>query len=141
MPAAGVLLVAAGVALWIFERDRPPGKLATLRSLGRQALEPREPGVLLELADTAAFLANPDDAELHGCAWVLLGCQRGANCSADVPWMRVMCRYDLNCQTGESGVQYMQRARANEYLEIERLAAEIGANLDAGNWDALGFGD
>jgi hypothetical protein len=116
-------------------------KLASLRSLGRSALQSREPGVLLELAATAAFLATSDHRDPHSWAWVLLGCQRGADCSPEVPWVQMACRYDLNCQMGESGVQFMQRALANEYPEIERLAAEVGANLDAGNWEALGFGE
>jgi hypothetical protein len=124
----GTPLSAADLAL----RDRA-------RELALEALRSRDPAAIFE-AGFVADLFGPRD-EPYGTrfeAWALVACQRGLDCSPEAPWVEFLCRNDTNCQPGESGLEWIRR-RSNNSLEIERLAAELGAKLDAGKWNELGF--
>ena len=51
-----------------------------------------------------------------------------------------MCRFDLNCQPYEDGVDLMKRMSGVDFLEIERRAKELNARIDAEAWEEIGFG-
>jgi len=106
------------------------------------AIRSREPEVVWEIGNTVLdFEKNPVGGnDFDHAAWGLAACDRGFDCSPQAAWMWHMCRYDPNCQPYETWPDILRRARGNDFPEIEARARWINEKIDAGDWEALGFG-
>ena len=113
----------------------------TARALVEQAIRSKNPEVIWKIGDMQrAITGDSSTAEREQWVWRLAACQRGFDCSADAQWVKFMCRFDLNCQPYEDGVDLMKRMSGVDFLEIERRAKELYARIDAEAWEEIGFG-
>lgn len=120
--------------------------------LARQALRSGEPEVvmaaaLLVLTLNAPDMHTPEDevsaaherAGFAWNAWVLAGCIRGADCSAQAGWVRRRCLSTPACQPFETGTDLIRRERPESFDSIMLRAREINDLIDAGRWEEIEF--
>lgn len=105
------------------------------KQLALRALESKDPRVVFGMGDLAAlFVGDLKKASQLQWVWRLAACKRGYDCGQDADWIRLQCRFDHNCQPYESGVDFIRRANSEDFDEIERLANDLNARLDAGDF-------
>ena len=117
-------------------------------------IQPSE-GQARALAMTAVLSGNPDsilgmanwvDGTKHSgdeyyqlvSAWELLACQRGYDdCGADSQCLRAVCMYDPQCADDSNVIDSLRRQFGSGFDDVDRLAAEIGKALEAGDLKAV----
>ena len=115
------------------------GRREALEYLHR-AVRSKDPAVLWEIGQMNWSGAQPDEeSEVRRWAWVLMACTRGADCSAQAPWTRYVCRFDPHCQPHEGTVDLIRRMAGGDFWRIEQDARELSARLDANDWSHLGL--
>ncbi len=108
------------------------------------ALRSGDPEVVMQTSQVAFLLKNPTvdtykEAKASAEPWKVAACMRGADCSPQADWVRSGCRQDKACQPYESGLDLLRRSLGARYDDVERQARDINAQIDAGNWKALGL--
>jgi hypothetical protein len=123
-------------------------------ALLRNALDTKDPTALMV---AASFTATVDDINYPGVfedarvrdqrveknrlAWWLLACESGYDCGTDGPWFVSICAIDRRCQPGTDAVDYIRQSAQDLHIyDIDRLAAELNAKVDAKAWSELGLG-
>jgi len=106
------------------------------------ALRSLDPDALFIIGEYYGIIAPGDaDADINGPAWILVACQRGADCSSTSEWVKSACVYDPQCM---SFVGYADRLRNmtgdDAWPAVQLRALELNEMLDAGRWDELGIG-
>jgi hypothetical protein len=105
------------------------------KRLALRALESKDPQVVFDMGDLAAlFVGDMKKASQEQWVWRLAACKRGYECGQDAEWIQLQCRFDPNCQPYESGVDFIRRMNSEDFDEIERLANDLNARLDAGDF-------
>lgn len=110
-----------------------PEATTKARALALEALRSRDADVVWRMSDFVDETSVSTNGVLP-TAWMLLACDRGYDCSAQAEWLRTACNFDLQCNPGDTGQQYLARQLGNNLDEAKRTASEIGAVLDAGDW-------
>jgi hypothetical protein len=108
------------------------------------ALRSGDPEVVMQTSQVAFLLKNPTvdtykEAKASAEPWKVAACMRGADCSPQADWVRSGCRQDKACQPYETGLDLLRRSLGARYDDVERQARDINAQIDAGNWKALGL--
>jgi hypothetical protein len=110
-------------------------------SLLREAVESRNPEVLFAIGEAQGFLgAFNREATVNQLAWWLVACRRGLDCSANAEWIKVACANDARCASFTDPSAFVRAHAGDDWDNVEQLAGEIDAKLDAGRWDELGLG-
>ena len=105
------------------------------KRLAPRALDSKDPEVIFNMGDLAAlFVGDMQKASQAQWVWRLAACKRGYECGQDAEWIQLQCRFDPNCQPYESGVDFIRRVNSEDFDEIERLANDLNARLDAGEF-------
>lgn len=102
-----------------------------------QAARSQDPEALYAIAGVALLRGQMrhDDDPTDGYAWLILACQRGYPCNGD--WITIGCP---NCGPDNPDPQSALMAQAGDYWPAAQArAAQLGASLEAGQWDRLGF--
>lgn len=109
------------------------------KRLALRALESKDPQVIFDMGDLAAlFVGDMTKASQEQWVWRLAACNRGYECGQDAEWIQLQCRFDPNCQPYESGFDFIRRMNSEDFDEIERLANDLNARLDAGDFGWFG---
>jgi hypothetical protein len=109
------------------------------KRLALRALESKDPQVIFDMGDLAAlFVGDMKKASQEQWVWRLAACKRGFECGQDAEWIQLQCRFDPNCQPYESGVDFIRRVNSEDFDDIERLANDLNARLDAGDFGWFG---
>jgi hypothetical protein len=104
------------------------------KRLALRALESKDPQVIFDMGDLVAlFAGDMKKGSQEQWVWRLAACKRGYECGQDAEWIQLQCRFDPNCQPYESGVDFIRRMNSEDFDEIERLANDLNARLDAGD--------
>ena len=162
--AAGQPLAQAATALQLFTQqvlqniqatrsagaaanpDAPPAidSQQTPRQLLRMAVESRDPEVLFSIGEAQGYLKSPNteatDPTVNQFAWWLVACERGLDCSANAEWVKVACANDARCASFTSPSDLVRTLSGDNWDNVEQLAQQISAKLDASQWDELGIG-
>jgi len=107
-----------------------------------RAVQSKDPAALWKMGELQAVLAkdqDESDPRLRQAAWSLVACQRGYDCSPRAEWYRSYCRFDTQCRPDETGVDLLRRSVADKAYEVEQLAKDISAALDANDLQGLGL--
>jgi hypothetical protein len=116
------------------------GQASSARELAFAALRSRDPEVILQTEAVATLLSAGESAqERHKWVWTLAGCQRGADCGPNAEWVRRACVTDKRCEQYEGGLDIVRRQTGPQFAELEELARELNAKIDAQKWNELGF--
>ncbi len=106
------------------------------KRLALRALESKDPQVIFDMGDLAVlFVEDMKKASQEQWVWRLAACKRGYECGPDAEWVQLQCRFDPNCQPYESGIDFIRRMNSEDFDEIERLANDLNARLDAGGFE------
>ena len=101
------------------------------------ALRSKDPEVLFQFGDLTGMFRDVDSASQEQWVWRLAACQRGYDCSSSAEWLRAFCRFDRNCQPYEGGVDFIRRNNPGDFEEIDTLARDLNAKLDADQFDQV----
>jgi hypothetical protein len=112
------------------------GNGADPTELIRAAVQSRDPEALLNIGWAQALLNPGKEANTEYLAWTLVACERGLDCSANSDWVRTHCSY---CDAS-SPVNLVRSKAGNAWPSVQQRAQELGAKLDAGQWNELGLG-
>jgi hypothetical protein len=132
----------AGKLLWSsgdLPADESSRSREDARELVRKALESRDPEVIFSAGRLVALRREDLEQDHDMLAWMLAACSRGLDCGPSAERTRTLCRFDNNCQPYESMVD-MARRLVDDFPGVEARSREIDRLIDAGDWDALGFG-
>lgn len=102
-------------------------------SLALHALKSGDPEVYFRLADFAVETQG-DNYGINSVAWRLLACNRGYDCSAQAPWVKLSCADNPVCFPGITGNKFIELANAKDMAAITSKATEIGQVIDAKDW-------
>lgn len=106
-----------------------------------EALESKDPEVIWRIGELQGVLNNmSDESTKSQWAWWLVACERGFDCGPDSPWRRWSCLYDQLCRPDETMIDYARRLLQSDFPEVEELAREINANIDAERWSDIDIG-
>jgi hypothetical protein len=108
------------------------------KKLARDALRSKDPAVVWEVGDLTLLFSDDEKATHDQWVWKVAACQRGYDCSHSAEWRKAYCRFDMNCQPYETGLDVIRRLTKSDYDQIEQEAKELNARLDADNFDDLG---
>jgi hypothetical protein len=109
------------------------------KKLVRDALASKDPAVIWGVGDlTSLFSGDFEKANHDQWIWKIAACQRGYDCSSTAEWRKAYCRFDLNCQPYDTGLDVIRRLAKSDYEQIVLEAKELNARLDANNFDDLG---
>jgi len=109
------------------------------KRLARDALASKDPAVIWVVGDlTLLIRGNLDQPRHDQWIWKLAACQRGYDCSSTAEWRKAYCRFDVNCQPYETGLDIIRRYTKSDYDEIEQEAKDLNARLDANDFSDLG---
>jgi hypothetical protein len=112
------------------------------RQLLRAAVESRDPEVLFSIGAAQGYLdAQNPDPTLSQFAWWLVACERGLDCSANAEWVKIACVHDPRCASFTVPSDLVRTLSGDDWRNVEQLAHEISAKLDAGQWDELNIED
>jgi hypothetical protein len=107
-------------------------------SLLREAVESRRPEVLFTIGEAQGLLRGfNQEASTRQFAWWLVACRRGLDCSANAEWVKVACANDARCASFTDPSDFVRTHAGDDWDNVEQLAGEIDAKLDAGRWDEL----
>ena len=107
-------------------------------TLAMEAIKSKDPEVLWKMGDMQTAVTDSwSEADREQWVWRLAACQRGFDCSAKASWYEFSCRFDSLCQPGETGVDYIRRATANDFDSVQEEARALNANIEAGKWGEL----
>jgi hypothetical protein len=110
------------------------------KRLVKSALLTKDPAVLWNVSDLQFILdEDMDKANDQQWVWRLAACERGYDCSGTAGWHEISCRFDTNCQDGESGIDLIRRATASQFDSLDRQAKELNSKIDANEWAEIGL--
>jgi hypothetical protein len=115
------------------------------RKLLLEAIPSNNPDVYYAIAHNALLLfpGNPDALTLY-YSWMLVACQRGLDCSKNSELAGFNCSHNIDaCNQFKSPGDYALWLASNDRVDLSQVethAADITANLDAGQYDSLGLG-
>ncbi len=112
------------------------------RDLLRAAVESKDPEVLFDIGTLQGTLtqATAMDEKTTRYAWWLVACQRGFDCSSKAEWVINSCSNAPMCASATSPNDLVRTFSGDDWPDVQQRALEINDKLDAGQWDALGFG-
>jgi len=110
---------------------------AEIRTLAREAIRTREPEALFHLAYVESITGRSGTPEDVGGIWMLAACQRGMACGSDTEQFQFFCRWDPQCQPGETLVDLFRRREGEHFEDFERRARELNEKLDADRFDEI----
>lgn len=125
-----------------------PTPLATAPTVG-EGLDPRDLSVqaassgdpeALFMVGESLQLMHPGNS-VDQFAWMLLACQRGLDCSSNADWVRARCGTVYARCDFSSPINLISGMSGSYWPSVQARADEIGASIDAGNWDSVGLGD
>jgi hypothetical protein len=123
-------------------RETDPGELV------RSAVRSGDPEALILIGEFAGAMtaADPEaplaDLVVVRLSWMLLACQRGLDCSPGADWIRVACYLDNtpNCGSIADSSDFVRHLAGDDWPTVQERTQQLGAALDAGQWDQLGLG-
>lgn len=108
------------------------------KRLALAALRERRPETIFRMGDLATLIAGEgQSADEVQWVWRLAGCQRGYDCSKDAEWLKFQCRFDLNCQPQDDGIDFIRRNNSANFDELQQRARELSEKLDEGKFEDL----
>jgi len=111
---------------------------ADAHALFHEAVKSRDPEVLFMIGEAQGLLyPSRNDTDVTRFAWWLVACQRGFDCTANGSFVKEACADYPECQSAVSPSDLVQSASRDKWPEVQQRAQEIGAKLDAGQWDEL----
>lgn len=105
-----------------------------------RAIKSREPAAIWKIGDMQRALSGSErDAESEQWVWRLAACKRGYECGPTAPWVKFACRFDVNCQPYESGIDLIRRFTSQDFYAVQERAEALDKRLDEGAWAELGL--
>lgn len=114
------------------------GELSGASRLAISAAASGDPDAVIKMANWVDPTARSE--EDYGnlvSAWQLVACERGYDCGASSEWLRSLCNYDVQCASGQSFTDYLRRQLGSRFEDVQRLAAQIKAAVDAQDSTAI----
>jgi hypothetical protein len=110
-------------------------------ALLRDAVRSRDPEVLFNIGEAQALRhsANADGNTVR-YAWWLVACERGFDCSANADWVKTSCGGTNECASAQDPTDLVRNLAGENWPAVQRLAADLNAKMEGGQWDELGIG-
>jgi TPR repeat protein len=110
------------------------------RALLSEAVKSKDPEVLFTIGEMQGLLhPSSEKAVTAQFAWMLVACQRGFDCSANADWVKNTCGENAQCAAANGQDDPVRTLAGDHWPEVQQLAREISANLDADRWPELDF--
>jgi hypothetical protein len=106
-----------------------------IRTLAQEAIRSKDPEALFHLAYVESITGRSGTPEDVAGAWMLAACQRGLECGRTSEQFQFFCKWDPACRPSETLVDLFRRRPRFE--ELQRLANELNAKLDADRFDEI----
>lgn len=111
------------------------GWVSEMRTLAKDAIRSKDPEAIFHLAYVESITGKSGTPEDVAGAWMLAACQRGKECGHSSEEFQFFCRWDPACQPSETLVDLFRRR--HRFDEIQQLANELNAKLDADRFDEI----
>jgi hypothetical protein len=106
-----------------------------LRALAKEAIRSKDPEAIFLLAFVESITGKSGSPGDVAGAWMLAACQRGLECGSDSEQFQFFCKWDPACHPSETLVDLFRRRPRFE--ELQRIANELNARLDANRFDEI----
>ena len=108
------------------------------RQMALSAVTSADPEVLFGMGD---FVDGTDKSFAQStqlvAAWLLLGCERGNDCSAESDWIRANCTIEPQCDDNPTVIAELEREYGAKFPELQHLAEQIAAAVDSRDVEAI----
>jgi len=118
----------------------PPEKATASRSDARalavEALQSKDPEVMVHLSSAAAFLAGnqPGEPLKRQWTWLMAAYLREPDGHSLDEWRKNHCAIEAQCHPDDTVKDLLRRGSGNDLDEIERRARELNEKIDAGTF-------
>jgi hypothetical protein len=109
--------------------------ISEIRNLAKEAIRSKDPEAIFQLAYVESITGRSGTAEDVAGAWMLAACQRGLECGRASEQFQFFCKWDPACQPSETLVDLFRRRP--RFDDLQRLANELNANLDADRFEEI----